>query len=695
MTIEKLEAVMNSPLRIFTPEEIDTEKRDLSHLLVSPNLLNLWVDGAGHLHRKVDIVNFKTAVLAFVDFLCRLISGVSLDEGDKAKFLICKAREILDQYVPAFLAQEGPFNSVDPEKVVRFQKLYTELDELEAKFPTAKGPVLIERKEQIARELNVGLVECHFDQIMKMSNITTERFEGLSAAKKFLLITPEALDSSLMTKDHVKMIARLIDSLPSIALDETVGLHAARHLCVMQKRTTDQSLGSMIQLVQEKLITGDLIEAAKEFKVIPHALNQDPLKLSMLLMRLYNGEPNENLEFAKVVARRLEVLDGGQEHIDRLVKQLSGDLRDPNFQFQRILFLEAVLPNAERLKTTLVQLQLLAISGSLSATCVQQLLSRGEIIPQLYENLHKAEELSPQERMKIFNELIPGALNLYAKTKDEGISIFIDEAVMKLFENGSTPEAEAVMSNAMAAAITEEDATSAEKILSAVLNVNAAEEIKGLPEFFSKVFRTFVQTKQGLEIVQQAIQAQIKMLAMNELAMTALTLLKMEIGMNLESNPELMSLATQISTALTERAKEIAKEGLDVKFKNKLDELLAFGTGIDDLEKLVKDKINKLGRHLKTADTRYTAKSYLGVFHAAIVRKLKEKPNHLLSDIQEMIEMALDAAKLTKSSVTLNKPCVTKTALMDLSIRVTSQELNKYLYDENGKVKQEPFRRPA
>jgi len=686
MTISKLNAAINSPLRMLTDEDTSKIKKDLSLLVSNSSFKNLWVDCSGHIHQKVEIVNLMTLLSAMVDRLHELVSGIHFKDQDQAEYLVAKSKEILDQYIPLIMSQEKLFAGNNPEKIARLHLLQVNLNELKGKVTENKVD-FIQKIFGIRQVIDKLLAENYLDGVMKTSKFCSSYFETGSIQQKFLRFTTDQLTTSHLTQNHLDMIARVV----STATDEMKGeivLHAAKHLCAFEKLSSNEKLILPLLHAQRDLGQDVMIQAAKEFKIIPSALVNDPKAIATLLSQVYG-----QADFAKEIGAWLEKMDGGTEAIAQLIEKESHHLNNPELQnkyITRILFLEQVFPKSAQIEFVFQDLEQLAIYGDLPSSCVQQLLPRGGIIRKLCSTFGQTLQMEPQERVKIIKEVLPIAINLYAKSGNKEISDLIDELCSKLFEISSSQDAESVINSAMADAMYEENIDKLEKILSAVLVAASSSQNKGSLSFFRKVFSTILQTKNSHEIIHRAIDAQVKILNVDELAIGSLTLLQIALIENHLTN-QADAMRSKIHTALSNRSKILVQENLDGKFAALFSELLTFETGMEDLEKLIHDKIHKLGREYRTADARDAAKNYLSAFKVGIDQRLQKKASVRLKDLSDIIAQALDVANIGQGIFRTKRPCMNKAIVQDLDRKVLDQQLALYLYNKDGSLAQEPF----
>ena len=322
MTIAELGIKMNDPLRVVTADDALKMKRDFRQLIVNPTLQHLWVDRTGHLHQKVEIINFKTLLLALLDSIYKAIYGLSFSESDKPDFLILKSKEILDKFIPYFLTQVSEKPEEEAGKLFQLAPLYDQLIALESKVDDKK--IFESRKSELTQILNELKTGSHFSSLLKTALAGQAHFSAKPAYQKFLEIPPSSLADRLkspqMAINHARMVQLVLLVTPESTKAE-VKQHAARHLCALEKMDKgDQEieLKAALHCAEEALDLSDLLEAAAEFKIIPSRLDQNLIALTDLLQKLVIAE---EIVFAGEVVTRLEASLSGKMLLDELVKK--------------------------------------------------------------------------------------------------------------------------------------------------------------------------------------------------------------------------------------------------------------------------------------------------------------------------------------------------------------------------------------
>jgi hypothetical protein len=648
MGIDRIDERLNSPLRVLSVKDAEEIRKDLSALVLSQPV---WADGSGHIHQRVTVVGLLSALEYVIVAIHELICGITLDN----EFLVVKSKEILDQYIAFLLENKDLLLGAGPVDVARIRSIYNDICALELKVVGNKT-IFAERKEELQRLVTQLQVGQHFSSACKTARVSSGRFAGLPLHKRFLLLSPYAIGDNCFTREHVEMVRRVVTLAPKDDKQE-VAEHAARYLCAMEKTMKKSSIAQHISFALETLPAECLVKAAIEFKHIPSALNQHPEALAEVLLGLIDGADSFAVEVATQLAKSAQM--------DQFIENQAKHLNNPETQekyLKRILFLQSVCSNSPRIEAALADLEYLALHTDLSENCVRQLLPRGQLTRQLTTSFLSALELPSQERVKVLKELLPIAMNLYAKTSLNQFSELIDEIGIRLFENGSNELTEAIFNSAIADALQEESVVKLEKLLRVVLVAKGLHPFDDEIEFFTnRVIATLNGSKQGPAIIAAATEKLMQEAAENQLAITSLSLL---------------------NEAAFEQSKKVPN--LNDRFTRTVAELLSFENGYNDLEKMIRAKIRQLGRETDDGKLK-SLRAYLGFYR----HQFRISANTQLRDLSNAIGTVLSSHAL--QSVALKQPHATKEILQDLDKKVLDYNLAKYLYNPDGSLAQKPM----
>ena len=327
-------------------------------------------------------------------------------------------------------------------------------------------------------------------------------------------------------------------------------------------------------------------------------------------------------------------------------------------------------------------------------------MPRGQIIRQLYTSFHQAQQLPANELLKVLQELMTVSLTLFVKTNEVEIAEFIDEVCLQLVEGADAETLQATLSASLASGMINGNQVKLEKVVSALLIAYAVTQSESTAVLFRNVCKTLFASNEGLLAIQTILKQQIATLARDDLAFTALNLLRIELGEQLELTTDsseqevLKGMRSQISVALQEFAKFLNDpRGLDKKFDSNFANLLAEEQGFADLEGLIKEKSKLLSKSFTPTQQKIEAKNYLRALQTKIVEKNRRSESIRLQELSDIITQTLEAAhfgQLLRSRT----PRATMLLAHDLEVKVLNRDLARYLYNPDGSLAQTPFVRP-